>query len=272
MSLITVDPDLCTKDRHCVEECPAKIIEFTNSVPSVSKEMEEFCIDCGHCVAVCPVEALTLETLSPADCLPINRDLNLSEEQAEQFLRSRRSIRNYKNRKVERETFQKLIDLARHAPTASNKQPVQWLIIEDPADVQKIAGMVTDWMRDTVEKMPEMATELKFDRIIASQDAGIDRICRNAPHLALAFAGTEFANGLTDCAIALSYMELYLPALGLGGCWGGYTKFAANFWPPLKEFLNLPENTECHGVMMIGYPKYRYHRLPIRKEASVIWR
>lgn len=272
MSLIMIDPELCTKDGHCVAECPPRIIEITDDIPYIQAGMEEHCIDCGHCVAVCPAEALTLETLSPEACPPVDKSLKLSEAQAEQFLRSRRSIRNYKEKQVDRETIQKLIDLAAHAPTASNKQPVQWLIIEDTADVQKIAGMVIDWMRDTIEKAPELAAELKFERIVAAQEAGMDRICRNAPHLAFAFSDNSFSNGPTDCAIALSYMELYLPALGLGGCWGGYIKFAAEMWPPLAAFLNLPENSKCHGVLMLGYPRYRYHRLPLRREAPVIWR
>ncbi len=272
MSLITIDPDLCTKDGHCVAECPPQIIELTEDVPFIRKEQEDFCIDCGHCVAICPAEALTLSTLSPADCPPIDKAMNLSEEQAEQFLRSRRSIRNYKDKKVDKKTLQKLIDLARHAPTASNAQPVQWLIIEDSKDIQKIAGIVTDWMKEMIEKEPELAAEKNFERIVAAQEAGIDRICRGAPHMAFAFADSSLMGGATDCAIALSYLELFLPAVGLGGCWAGYVKFAANFWPPMAKFLNLPENTECHGVMMIGYPRYRYHRLPIRKEAPVIWR
>lgn len=272
MSLITIDPERCTKDGHCVAECPPKIIELTDDTPFIQADAEERCIDCGHCVAVCPAAALSHENLSAADCPPVIKRLKLTEEQAEQFLRSRRSIRNYKDKPVERATLQRLIDLARHAPTASNAQPVQWLMIEQPAEVQRVSGMVTDWMRDTIITMPEMAAERNFERIVASQEAGEDRICRGAPHLAFAFADNTNLNAGTDCAIALSYMELFLPALGLGGCWGGYVKYAANLWPPLVQYLDLPPQTECYGVMMIGYPIYRYHRLPVRREAPVIWR
>ncbi|MBU2643545.1 nitroreductase family protein [bacterium] len=272
MTLITVDPERCTKDGHCVAECPPQIIALTDEIPFVMPEMEVYCIDCGHCVAVCPAEALTLRTLAPAECLPLNKASLLSEEQAEHFLRSRRSIRNYKDKPVERETLQKLFDLARHAPTGSNKQPVQWLVIEDAGDVQKIADMVIDWMKDVIQKDPAAAAEMKFDRIVAAQAGGVDRICRKAPHLAIAFADTAYSNPQTDCAIALTYLELFLPALGLGGCWGGYVNYAAKHWPPLQQFLNLPENTECYGVMMIGYPRYRYHRMPLRREAPVVWR
>jgi len=271
MTVITIDPERCTQDGHCVAECPPQIIKLESDVPFITREMEEFCIDCGHCVAVCPAEALSLETLSPADCLPVNKAIQLSEEQAEQFLRSRRSIRTYKDKKVDRAILQKLFDLARHAPTGSNKQPVQWLVIESSEDVQKIAGMVIDWMRETIKYDPELAAEMKFERIVASHEAGEDRICRNAPHLAFAYADTSFSNPQTDCVIALTYLELFIPALGLGGCWGGYINRAINNWPPLQQFLDFPENTESHGVMMIGYPRYRYFRMPLRKEALVVW-
>jgi len=271
MSLISIDTALCTKDGHCVAECPAKIIEMADEGPFVSADLAVKCIDCGHCVAVCPTAALSLKTLSPQDCPPVDRELRISEAQAEQFLRSRRSIRNYKDKPVDRQTFRKLIDIARHAPTASNKQPVQWLIVEDPARVQKIAGFVTDWMREMIIKMPEMAAERNFNRIVAAQETGVDRICRNAPHLVFACAENVNTNAVTDCAIALSYLELFLPALGLGGCWAGYVTYATRFWPPLKQFLRIPENTECHGAMLMGHPRYRYHRMPLRREASITW-
>ena len=46
-------------------------------------------------MAICPHEALAIETLSPADCAPTRPEPGISAEQAEQFLRSRRSIIAY---------------------------------------------------------------------------------------------------------------------------------------------------------------------------------
>jgi hypothetical protein len=40
----------------------------------------------------------------------------------------------------------------------------------------------------------------------------------------------------------------------------------------LKEALALPEKHQAFGALMIGYPRFRYQRIPIRKEPKIIWR
>jgi nitroreductase len=72
-----------------------------------------------------------------------------------------------------------------------------------------------------------------------------------------------------DSAIALSYMDLAAPSLGLGCCWAGFFMIAAGSWPPLAEAFQLPEGHKSFGAMMVGYPKFRYQRLPERNEAKI---
>ena len=270
--MIKIDQELCTQDGHCVAECPAGIIKMTNKTPVVPVEMEGFCIDCGHCVAVCPVAALTLKTLQVEDCLPVDKSLDLSKEHVEHFLRSRRSIRNFKNKPVEKTVLQKVLDIARFAPTASNKQPVHWLFLEQEKDVKKVVAMVIDWLNYMIKNEPKMAKEKNFDKVVAAFDAGADPICRGAKHLLFCYADKTLASVGTDCAIAMAYVELTLPSFGLGDCWAGYVNYAARLWPPLIEYLNLPSKMEIQATAMIGYPKYRYHRMPTRQPASVEWR
>ena len=74
------------------------------------------------------------------------------------------------------------------------------------------------------------------------------------------------------CTIALAYLELAAPSFGLGACWAGYFNAAANFWPPMQDALDLPEEHISFGAMMVGYPKFEYQRLPLRNEARILWR
>ncbi|MBU3916352.1 nitroreductase family protein [bacterium] len=272
MNILTVDHDLCKKDGICVAECPGQLISMENEFPEMKRENEEFCIDCGHCVAVCNSAALSLQTLKPEDCLPMNKELKLSEEHVEHFLRSRRSIRSYKDKPVDRIILEKIIEIAGYAPTASNKQPVKWLIINEKEDVSKIAGMVIAWMKHMIEEMPDLATEMRLPRIVSHYEAGTDRICRGAPHLIFTYAENIHSYAATDCATALGYLELAMPSFDLGGCWAGYVNFVANAWPPLIEMLGLPKGHKTHGAMMVGYPKYRYHRMPLRNKRSIVWK
>ncbi|MHA2427902.1 MAG: nitroreductase family protein [Candidatus Hermodarchaeia archaeon] len=252
MSLFTVDDKKCNRGGVCVENCPAQIIvlDEDNQVPVPSKGAEEICINCGHCVSVCPTGALSLSTMSPEDCQPIQRELLPRPEQVEHLLRSRRSIRTYTDQMVDRKLLTHLLHVASYAPTGGNRQPVQWHIIYDPDDVQHLASLVIDWMRSTMQKRSSS------NRLVADWDSGIDRICRNAPHVVVAHAPKDRGSASSSC---------------LGACWAGYLNAAANLWPPMMKALGLPDGHACFGAMMIGYPKYRYQRIPLRNPAKISW-
>ena len=100
---------------------------------------------------------------------------------------------------------------------------------------------------------------------------GVDRICRGAPHLIVAHADKNWGFGAEDTALALSYLELYAPTLGLGSCWAGYFYSAVNAYPPLFQALKLPAKHKAFGAVMVGYPAYSYRRLPARKPPVVSW-
>jgi Fe-S-cluster-containing hydrogenase component 2 len=122
MKFLTIDPEKCAHDGICAAECPTKLIMMNNKMPEAIEGAETRCVKCGHCIAVCPHGALSVAGIDNNECLPIKNELSVSVEQVEQLIKSRRSIRNYQNKKVERETLAKLIDIARYAPTGGNSQ------------------------------------------------------------------------------------------------------------------------------------------------------
>ncbi len=264
MSLFTIDLEKCNNDSRCALECPAVIIEMTEKGPVPAEDAEEVCIQCGHCVSVCPTGAFALKTLSPEDCIPIREEQDLDSEQIEYFLRSRRSIRRYKKKPVPRQIIEKALGVASHAPTGSNKQPVEWIVVDQKQHVEKIGSHVIDWMRYVVKKYPDVAETLSMEWLITEWEQGIDRICRDAPQMVFTHASNEIGTGAADCHTALAYLELALPGFGLGSCWAGYVNYAVGQWPPLAKELNLPDNHTCHGAVMVGYPKFKYHRVPKR--------
>jgi len=274
MPLIQVDPDKCKRDDIGVAECPAKIIQRQSetAVPTLVAEAEAICIRCGHCVAVCPHGALTHADMTPQDCPPVRREWLLEPDRAEHFLRSRRSIRTYKPQSVDRSVLEKLIDIARYAPSGHNLQPVQWLVFHDPAQVQTLAGHVIDWMTHLIAEQNPLARMLHLDRVVSAWNQGIDRVCRGAPHVVLTHAHRDDRTAQAACTIALSYLDLAAPSFGLGTCWAGYLNAAAQFWPPLQTTLALDEGDISYGAMMVGHPKFGYHRMPLRRPPRIQWR
>ncbi len=274
MSLLRVDQEKCNRDRICVDECPTHIIfmESEGGYPIPAQGFNDYCLKCGHCVCVCPTGALSLDWLRPEDCTPIKNELSVTPEQAEQFLRGRRSIRVFKNKKVPRTVLEKLLEIACCAPSAKNQQPWHWVVVQEPADVRRLAGMVIDWMRMIIQNSPEAAELMGLTRTVAAWDKGFESICRGAPHVIVAHADKSWAFGSEDCALALSLLDLYAKSIGLGACWGGYFYKAVNAHAPLFEALGLPSSHLAFGAIMVGYPKFEYHRIPLRNRPRATWK
>ncbi len=273
MTLIAVQQHTCNQDGLCSAVCPMKIIAFSKGdYPTPIPEAGDLCIRCGHCVAVCPTGSLRHTDLPLAACPPIRRELMLSEEQSRQFLRSRRSIRNYRDQPVPRETLQKLIEVARYAPSGHNSQGARWLVLDQREELNRLRGLVADWMRWMLKNMAEVSLSLHIDRALERIEGGEDVVLRGAPALIVAYGAKTDRMAQSTCTIALSYLDLAATGMSLGTCWAGYFNAAASLFPPMMAALGLPEGHQSYGAMMVGYPRYRYQRLPERKAPDITWR
>ena len=273
MSLFKVNIQTCNKDGICAAVCPIGIISMQKGKnPTPIPKTEDMCIQCGHCVAVCPTASFSHSEMLVGKCPPIQKELHLSIAQCEHFLRSRRSIRAYKEKSVPKNELLKLVDIARYAPTGHNSQSVEWLVLGSRDELKHLAGVTIDWMRWMLDNMSEIALSLHMNMVISKWEAGIDIILRNAPAVIIAHAAKHDRMAQTSSTIALSYLELAATSMGLGCCWAGYFYTAATTFPPMMEALLLPQGHQCMGAMMVGYPKFRYHRLPLRKPPKITWR
>ncbi|MGQ9857538.1 MAG: nitroreductase family protein [Thermodesulfobacteriota bacterium] len=272
--MIQVDKEKCRKDRICASVCPMGIIRLKgdDGFPEMVADGGKVCLLCGHCVAVCPHGALSHEVVPIEACPPIREELSLDLQRAVQFLRSRRSVRVFKDQPVEREKIQQLIEIARYAPTGSNSQLVQWTVFTQKEHIHALARMAVDWIRKLVEGGPKPGVPAYMPMIVAGWDAGRDTVLRNVPCLIIASTPRDNPNGMVDLTLALCYLELAATTMGLGTCWAGLLQRALVFWEPLKQAVGLPEGHTNHYPMMLGYPKFRYHRLPERKPPSITWR
>jgi nitroreductase/NAD-dependent dihydropyrimidine dehydrogenase PreA subunit len=274
MSLIKIDETKCKKDGLCVQECPAAIIKQRDkeSCPVMLPIGEQACLLCGHCVAICPHGALDHVNI-PMEVSPsISKELSITHEQAVQFVRSRRSIRRFKKKPVEKETIQRIIDNARYAPTGGNSQLVRWTVHTDEAKIKTMADLTIDWMRQAVASDSDNTLPSYIPMIIAAYDAGVNSITHDAPCVVFASAPGIYENGMVDLSIALSYFELISVSAGLGTCWLGLITRALKFSEPLKEMVGPPKSHTHFYPMVLGYPKFKYHRLPERKPANINWK
>jgi nitroreductase/NAD-dependent dihydropyrimidine dehydrogenase PreA subunit len=273
MGFLIIDESKCKKDGLCVSDCPSGIIRLSNATgfPRMVPKGEAACLVCGHCVAVCPQGALSHALIPTDECTPIKDDLRITEDQAVQFLRSRRSTRLFQEKPVEHDKVRRLIEIARYAPTGGNAQPIEWLVITDRSDLKRISAFTVDWLGRFLEDHPKAAENSPYlPKIVKNFNNSNDTILRDAPVVVVASAPSWAVNGPNDIAIALSYLELMAPAMGLGACWAGLLQKALIGSQELRKDMGLPEKNIHHYPMMLGYPKIkRYYRLPQRKPPKI---
>ncbi len=141
---------------------------------------------------------------------------------------NRYSLRSYQDKEVEKEKILDIINAARLAPSAVNKQPLNYIVVTNEEEKQKI---VDAYPRDWFKNAPVMVIIcLDHSKTWKRPQDGKD-------------------HGDIDGGIAISNMTLAATELGLGTCI--ICHFDAK---KLKKEFNLPSHVEAIALLSIGYP------------------
>ena len=266
MDLITVDRDKCLRCGICVETCPAYILDMTPEGPHC--HLDRGCMSCGHCVAVCPVGALSNKHCSLEEQKPITGKV-LDAETVYEFLRARRSIRTFKPQAPSEEEILKLLEVCRYVPSATNSQCIYYTVVRDKEKIHAVAEATIQWMETQIEANAPHKRYFKI-AVDAYKQGGKDIICRNAPAMVFMYTKRLNTNGLFTSNFVSAYAQLYAPSLGLGTCITGYVQAAlVDGYQPLLDLLQLPPKHKYVGAFILGYPKYKFRRMPERQHLKV---
>lgn len=141
-------------------------------------------------------------------------------------IKGRRSIRKYSGRAVEEEKLELILEAGRLAPSSTNGQNWQFIVVRD---------------KDKLEKLMEAADGQPS---VGEAPCAIV-VCGTKRRLMDCGQPTD----TVDCSIALSYMILEAHTLGLGTCWLGH--FYAD---KVKKALHIPEDVSVVAFTPLGYP------------------
>jgi nitroreductase len=240
-----------------------------NTLPVVNDAVAGMCIQCGHCEVSCPSEALLLN-VRPDEKVPLPAGAGtISPETLAFYLKKRRSVREFTKDPVPREKVLELLDIARYAASGSNGQPVHWIVVHDPKQVRKIAGLTVEWMKTLQNTDHPLSGYIPV--LIGAWDGGRDVICRGAPHLLFAHIPDGNPIASVDAVIALTHVDIAAPAFGIGTCWAGFVAMAAISYEPLQKELGIPPGRKSAYAMMFGHPQYEVNGIPRRKPLEVTW-
>ena len=103
------------------------------------------CIGCGECVAICPTAAVSCSLSPLPDCEEIRFSMP-DPARVREYMRRRRSVRRYLSEPPDRDEVRELLALAGSAQTAMNVRKVSFAVLDDPAEVRRLADMCADWL------------------------------------------------------------------------------------------------------------------------------
>jgi len=141
----------------------------------------------------------------------------------------RRSVRTYQDRPVEPEKIEKLLRAAMQAPSAGNQQDAEFLVVQEPAALKKLARMSP--YAGPAGKAPLA--------IVLLGNTGRMRFPENWEQ---------------DLGAAAENLLLEAVRQGLGAVWLGAHPLAERV-EAIREQFALPENLRPFAVIAVGYPK-----------------
>ena len=262
MKLI-IDAEECIGCGQCKSVCIRDNIE----IDDVAYETGSNCFECGHCMAICPSAAITLKIFKGHEDRIDEynpKDLPVDYHDLLQFLKQRRSMRWFKKKKIDKDTFNKLIEGAYYSPSAQNEQDVEFVVLDK---------RLNDFMKHVYDIIK--VEEEEFFRIKEFGDYIRDNSTKK--YHPLLWTGQQliftFSTDKTSAVIANTRMELLAYSLGLGGFYSLFILKADEIdHEKLMEFFpRIDKNKHMYSAFIIGYPKKRFKRTVPHKEINVAY-
>jgi len=256
--IVSIDYDKCINCATCTNYCLLDNFKLVDG--KVMVDEGQGCILCMHCAAACPENAIKYNGKDAilSEEMPILHDV--FPDDLKDFLRMRRSYREFDGREVPVELITEALDIASWAPSAKNVHTTRYYILTGQEKIQEIMDII---IRDYTEKGYNLD-------VVKSYKEGINRVFTKANTVIIAYAKEKSPSPETDTAIALTYAELFLQSRGIGSCWGGYLKRALNDIEELKKYFPGREGYKYYGCLLVGYPKENYLYIPERTKRPIV--
>jgi nitroreductase len=229
-----------------------------------------------------------VDGLNYAEYAPVMKP-EIDDGQLLALLRQRRSIRRYKDESVPRELIDRMIEAARCAPTGTASPSTGIIVIDDPQKLAAFSELVFELyeklakgLRNPIARqfikrsagakrvrtlddfvMPGMHWYIRWYR-----EGKSNEILRDCPALMLFHSPTNEPVGAENCLIAAFHAILVAEVIGIGTCFNDIIPPACNRSLEIRKLLALPEDREIFASLTLGFPRYKYKRIPPKNLAE----
>ncbi|MCK4222209.1 MAG: nitroreductase family protein [Dehalococcoidia bacterium] len=169
-----------------------------------------------------------------------------------ELIRYRRSVRRFRSDPVPGEMVEKVLEAARHAPSAGNSQPWEFVVVEDPETKKKMSRSIVSLYKEAKRRDPTFNFKVAVQPHLFTAPVLIvicgDRRLQEA-YPVLLRRNVLLRQSLAVCAYA---MQLAATSLGLATAWA-----TIQGGPPeaeVRSLLGIPDVYTVDHIMPLGYP------------------
>ena len=275
IDLFKIDDSKCVRCGACVRDCAFRALRSgEDGLPRLAAA--DRCMRCQHCLAICPVGAITLDGKRPEDSMPLKGLALPGAEAVANWMVTRRSVRNFrKDEDVDRATLDRVLKVLGNTPTGCNARALTFTCMPDRASMDRFRKdfiKVIERHRDGTKLLPRWLAIAA----IKLRKGGEDVFFRSAPGMLIVSSDVSAPSVTTpreDATVACSNFELLANANGIATCWCGFLSLVQREIPEiLEDTIGIGRNNPFYA-MLFGKSAVRYMRGVQRDDyANIVYR
>jgi nitroreductase len=193
-----------------------------------------------------------------------------------------RSLRRFKPDGVPDELINKMIEVARRAPSGFNQQPWEFVVVKKPELRQKIAGWCAEYIAQTATME---VTRESWQKVWNPEPVGSAADYATAPVYILLFGDTRAKEGLpmgvrfdehrreyiytSSLANAFLYLHMTAGVLGLASQWVSAVS-VPYVHCLIKDLLGIPKELDVYDMLAVGYPAVHSRPKLLRDKTELV--
>ena len=164
------------------------------------------------------------------------------------LLINRRAIRDFQNKEVPLSVIKEIIQDTCLAPTATNRQPCKFIIIQNRDYIKKLSDESKKNLLFDLEQNPESPLK-SYESYLRNEQFNV---FYNAPCLVYVIGPTEVHSLDVDCGLTVAYFMFSATSRGLGTCWIGLGAHIRD--RKIMSDMGAPSDCQIVAPVIVGYP------------------